>query len=556
VSLLPESTPITFERATGSYRHWRLEVTPPVATVTMAVEAEGGLRDDYQLKLNSYDLGVDIELYDIVQRLRFEHPEVASVVITGGFDRIFCAGANIQMLAGATHHHKVNFCKFTNETRAAIEDATAVSHQVWIAAVNGTAAGGGYELAMACDEIILVDDRSSAVSLPEVPLLGVLPGTGGLTRLVDKRRVRRDLADVFATRAEGIRGQQAIDWGLVDSMAPPTRFASYVGERALARAAESDRPAHGGIRLSPLDRQLDEGSIRYGNLDVTLDREMATASFVVHAPSSPQAVAPAEIASTGASYWALAVCRELDDAILHLRLNEPEIGLWVLRTLGDPQAVLDVDGVHDAHADHWLVREIRAYWKRTLKRLDLSARTLVALVDPGSCFAGTLAELALAADRSFMLAGSVSESELPPAVLTLAAVNDGAYPMSNGLTRLAGRFWGHPDSLDAVRATFGKELPAEECLELGLVTFVPDELDWDDEIRLMLEERTAFSPDALTGMEANLRFPGPETTETKIFGRLSAWQNWIFIRPNASGPDGALRRFGTGSRPAYDRKRA
>jgi benzoyl-CoA-dihydrodiol lyase len=526
-----------------------------MATVTMAVEAEQGLRDDYQLKLNSYDLGVDIELYDIVQRLRFEHPEVGAVLITGGFERVFCAGANIQMLAGATHHHKVNFCKFTNETRAAIEDATAVSHQAWIAAVNGTAAGGGYELAMACDEIILVDDRSSAVSLPEVPLLGVLPGTGGLTRLVDKRRVRRDLADVFATRAEGVRGQQAVEWGLVDSIAQPTRFATHTRGRALARAAESDRPDHGGISLSPLDREVDDGSIRYGNLNVTLDRAMATATFVVHAPSSPQAVEPAEIESVGACYWALAVCRELDDAILHLRLNEPEIGIWVLRTIGDPQAVLGVDEVHDAHADHWLVREIRAYWKRTLKRLDLSARTLVALVEVGSCFAGTLAELALAADRSFMLEGTLSESEMSPAVLTLGSVNDGTYPMSNGLSRLAGRFWGHPDRLDAVRATFGKELLADDCLGLGLVTFAPDELDWDDEIRLMLEERAAFSPDALTGLEANLRFVGPETTETKIFARLSAWQNWIFIRPNASGPEGALRRFGTGSRPAYDRKR-
>jgi benzoyl-CoA-dihydrodiol lyase len=552
---LSESTPITFERDPASYCHWRVEVTPPVATVTMAVQADAGLRDDYELKLNSYDLGVDIELYDVVQRLRFEHPEVGAVLITGGFDRLFSAGANIQMLAGSTHHHKVNFCKFTNETRASIEDATLVSRQAWIAAVNGTAAGGGYELALACDEIILVDDRSSAVSLPEVPLLGVLPGTGGLTRLVDKRRVRRDLADVFATRAEGVRGQQAVDWGLVDSVAPPSGFVDHFRERAFARAAASDRPDHGGITLSSLARELDEAEIRYRNLKVTLDRTMATATFVVHAPSVPQAAEPAEIEAAGASYWALAVCRELDDAILHLRLNEPEIGIWVLRTLGDPSAVLGVDEVHQTHVDHWLVREIRAYWKRTLKRLDLSARTLVALIDPGSCFAGTLAELALSADQSFMLEGTIAESELPPAAVTLNAVNDGAYPMSNGLSRLASRFWGHADRLDAVRATFGTELLADECRSLGLVTFAPDDLDWEDEIRLMLEERAAFSPDALSGLEANLRFVGPETIETKIFARLSAWQNWIFLRPNASGPDGALRRFGTGSRPAYDRKR-
>ena len=553
---MSESIPITFVRTPESYRHWRLEVAPPVATVTMSVDPAGGLRDDYELKLNSYDLAVDIELYDIVQRLRFEHPEVRAVVITSGLERVFCSGANIQMLAGATHHHKVNFCKFTNETRTAMEDATEVSRQVWIAAVNGTAAGGGYELALACDEIILVDDRSSTVSLPEVPLLGVLPGTGGLTRLVDKRRVRRDLADVFATRAEGVRGQQAVEWGLVDAAAPRTAFAGYVKDRALSRAAESDRPARGGITLGPLVRQTTSDGVRYSNVAVSMDRKLATATFVVEGPSAPQPADPAGIEAAGSAYWALAVCRELDDAILQLRLNEPELGTWVLRTTGDPHSVLSVDEVLDAYDDHWLVREIRAYWKRTLKRLDLSARTLVALIDGGSCFAGTLAELALAADRSFMLDGATQDGDVPAPVLTVTTVNDGALPMSNGLTRLASRFWGRPDRLEAVRARFGKELPALECLELGLVTFAPDELDWDDEIRLMLEERAAFSADALSGLEANLRFVGPETTETKIFARLSAWQNWIFVRPNASGPDGALRRFGTGSRPAYDRKRA
>jgi benzoyl-CoA-dihydrodiol lyase len=554
-ALVSENIPVTFERAPGSYRHWRLDVTPPVATVTMAVDASGGLGEGYELKLNSYDLGVDIELYDIVQRLRFEHPDVGAVVVTGGLERLFCAGANIQMLARATHHHKVNFCKFTNETRSAIEDSTNVSRQVWIAAVNGTAAGGGYELALACDEIILVDDRSSTVSLPEVPLLGVLPGTGGLTRLVDKRHVRRDLADVFATRAEGVRGQQAVEWGLVDDTVAPSGFAAYVSERALARAAESDRPSHKGIALTPLGRDTTDEGIRYSSLTVTIDRELGTATFVLQAPSDAQPTSPPELEAAGSSSWALAACRQLDDAILHLRLNEPELGTWVLRTAGDPQAVLAVDETLDAYPDHWLTREIRGYWRRTLKRLDLSARTLVALIEPGSCFAGTLAELALAADQSFMLDGTDADGEMLAPALTLTAVNDGAYPMSNDLSRLASRFWGHADRLEAVRAIFGKELLAAECLELGLVTFAPDDLDWQDEVRLMLEERAAFSADALSGLEANLRFVGPETMETKIFARLSAWQNWIFVRPNASGPDGALHRYGTGSRPTYDRKR-
>ena len=551
--------PVTFDRHPSTYRHWRLDIEPPLARLTMAVDPEGGLNEGYQLKLNSYDLGVDIELNDAVQRLRFEHPEVRAVIVSGGLDKMFCAGANIQMLAGATHHHKVNFCKFTNETRNSIEDATAGSQQVWLAAVNGTAAGGGYELALACDDILLVDDRSSAVSLPEVPLLGVLPGTGGLTRVVDKRHVRRDLADVFATRTEGVRGAQAVEWGLVDAIAPRTKFDDEAKGRALARAESSDRPADGhGIELSPLERTVDGSGLRYPHVEVRLDRELGTAWFTLTVPSGGAALpaTPEAITEAGASFWPLALCRELDDAILHLRFNEPEIGTWVFQTRGDVAAVLAADDLLREHADHWLVREIRLFWRRTLKRLDLSARTLVALITPGSCYAGTLAELALAADRSFMLEGTFEDADdgLPPAELVLTDANDW-YVMSNGLTRLQSRFWGHDDALEGARATLGKHLLAEEASGLGLVTFTPDDIDWEDEIRLCLEERASFSPDALTGLEANYRFVGPETLETKIFGRLTAWQNWIFQRPNASGPDGALRRYGSGSRPSYDRKR-
>jgi benzoyl-CoA-dihydrodiol lyase len=551
--------PVTFDRHPSNYRHWRLEIDPPLARLTMAVDPEGGLNEGYQLKLNSYDLGVDIELNDAVQRLRFEHPEVRAVIVRGGLDKMFCAGANIQMLAGASHHHKVNFCKFTNETRNSIEDATDASQQVWMAAVNGTAAGGGYELALACDDILLVDDRSSAVSLPEVPLLGVLPGTGGLTRVVDKRHVRRDLADVFATRTEGVRGTQAVEWGLVDAVAPRTKFDEEAKARALARAEQSDRPTDAsGIELVPLERTVDGDTIRYPSVEVRLDRELGTAWFTLSGPSDGSvAGSPEAIVEAGASFWPLALAREFDDAMLHLRFNEPDIGTWVLQTKGDLSAVLAADDVLREHADHWLVREIRLFWRRTLKRLDLSARTIVTLVTPGSCFAGTLAELLLAADRSYMLEGTFEDADddLPPAEVALADVNDGWYTMSNGLTRLQSRFYGHDDTLEAVRATLGKHLLAEEASKLGLVTFTPDDIDWEDEIRLCLEERASFSPDALTGLEANYRFVGPETLETKIFGRLTAWQNWIFQRPNASGPDGALRRYGTGSRPSYDRKR-
>ena len=551
--------PVTFDRHPSTYRHWRLEIDPPLARLTMQVDPDGGLNEGYQLKLNSYDLGVDIELYDAVQRLRFEHPEVRAVVVSGGLDKMFCAGANIQMLAGASHHHKVNFCKFTNETRNAVEDATEASKQTWLAAVNGTAAGGGYELALACDDILLVDDRSSAVSLPEVPLLGVLPGTGGLTRVVDKRRVRRDLADVFATRTEGVRGAQAVEWGLVDGIAPRSKFEEEATARALARAEQSDRPSDAtGVELAPLERTVDGDVIRYPNLDVRLDRELGTAWFMLSGPQAKSLPATAEaIVDAGVAFWPLALCRELDDVMLHLRFNEPELGTWVFETKGDVSAALAADDLLREHAGHWLVREIRLFWRRTLKRLDLSARSIITLVTPGSCFAGTLAELVLAADRSYMLDGTFEDAEenLPAAEVVLTDANDGWYTMSNGLTRLQSRFWGHDEALEAVRATLGKHLLAEEASGLGLVTFTPDDIDWEDEIRLCLEERASFSPDALTGMEANYRFVGPETLETKIFARLTAWQNWIFQRPNASGPDGALRRYGTGSRPSYDRKR-
>ena len=551
-----ERSAITFDTEPGRYRHWDLAIEAPVATLTMRVDPGAGLRDDYELKLNSYDLAVDIELYDAVQRLRFERPEVRTVVVTGGLDNVFCAGANIQMLATSTHGHKVNFCKFTNETRNAIEDATAHSGQTWIAAVNGTAAGGGYELALACDEIILVDDRSSSVSLPEVPLLGVLPGTGGLTRMVDKRFVRRDLADVFATRTEGVKGSQAVEWGLVDTVVPRSRFDDVVRERALARAAGSRRPEDAtGISLDRLHVEIDADSMRYEWVTVTIDRDVGAAHITVRAPHGTPITTPDELVDAGPSAWVLAAARQLDDAMLRLRFNETAIGTWVLRTTGDPADVLAAEIVLRDHAEHWLVNEIRHYWTRTLKRLDLSARTLVALIEPGSCFAGLLAELALAADRSFMLDGEDPDDQLPPATLRLTEANDGWFPMSNGLSRLATRCWGRDDALHAVRDRLDKDLAAVEAAECGLVTFTPDDLDWDDEVRLALEERNSFSPDALTGMEANYRFAGPETMETKIFSRLSAWQNWIFQRPNAVGPDGALRRFGTGSRPSFDRAR-
>jgi benzoyl-CoA-dihydrodiol lyase len=555
--------PISFAAEPSTYRHWRLDFDGPVATLTMSVTPDAGLRDDYELKLNSYDLAVDIELYDAVQRLRFEHPGVKAVVLTGGLDaglggaqgsQTFSAGANIQMLAGSSHGDKVNFCKFTNETRNAIEQASAESGQTWLAAVNGTAAGGGYELALACDEIVLVDDRSSAVSLPEVPLLAVLPGTGGLTRLVDKRHVRRDRADVFSTRAEGIKGQQAVEWGLVDAIAPRTSFADFVRERATVRAAGSDRPDDAtGITLPPLTGRVESDGLRYDYVSVVIDRDLGAAHITVQGPATTQPSTPDELVAAGAAAWVLAAARELDHAILHLRFNEPELGTWVLRTEGNSDDITAAEAV--LNGGHWLAREVRLFWCRTLKRLDLSARTLIALIEPGSCFGGTLAELALAADRTLMLDGTRESLAAPPAALRLSAANDGWYPMSNGLSRLATRFWGHDDDLQRACELVGKDLLAEEALDVGLVTTALDELDWDDDVRLVLEERASFSPDALTAMEANLRFAGPETIETKIFARLTVWQNWIFQRPNAVGPEGALRRYGSGSRPSFDRAR-
>ncbi len=540
------------------YRHWKLEVDGAVATVTMTVDPEAGLRSDYELKTNSYDLGVDIELHDLVQRLRFEYPGVHAVVVTGGYDKIFCAGANIQMLAGATHGHKVNFCKFTNETRNAIEDATRHSGQTWIAAVNGTAAGGGYELALACDEILLIDDRASAVSLPEIPLLAVLPGTGGLTRVVDKRFVRRDLADAFSTKTEGVRGQTALEWGLVDAIAPASEFDNLVAERAMARAGESDRPIDAsGIELTAIERTLDADSLRYGCVEVQLDRALGAATITLRGPNGAQPATPDELVTAGASSWLLQLAREFDDAMLHLRFNEPSIGTWVLATEGDGAAVAAAEQLWHGHGDHWLVREVRLLWGQVLRRLDLSSRTLVATVAPGSCSVGVLAETLLAADRSFMLTGTWEDLDdpPPPASIRLTQSNVDLFPMVNGLSRLGTRFWGRDDALAAAHGVVGDDLDAAAAMAAELITFDPDDLDWEDELRLMLEERNSFSPDALTGMEANYRFAGPETMESKIFSRLTAWQNWIFQRPNAVGPEGALQRFGTGSRPNFDNRR-
>jgi benzoyl-CoA-dihydrodiol lyase len=552
---LADMSILSFGADPTCYRHWHVGTNGPVATLMMAVTPNAGWRQDYELKLNSYDISVDIELHDAVQRLRFEHPEVKVVVLTGGIDKVFCAGANIQMLSTSSHGHKVNFCKFTNETRNGIEDATAHSGQTYIAAVNGTAAGGGYELALACDEIVLIDDRSSAVSLPEVPLLAVLPGTGGLTRVVDKRFVRRDLADVFSTRTEGVKGQQALDWGLVDAVAPKSTFDQVVHGRAMARAATSDRPDSAGITLPIFGASvvIDGDSITSTYVDVSLDRALGTARFTIRGPHTSQPATAAEMHSVGADAWLLRSVLELDYVILHLRFNEPEIGTWVLSTEGDPAAVEIAESVLD-HGD-WLSREVRLQWTRTLKRLDASSRTLVTLIEPGSCFVGVLAELVLAADRSFMLEGQRDGDERPAARLRLTDGNDGRYPMSNGLSRLRTRFWGRDDAYKSAVVHLSADLVATEAVNAELVTFALDDIDWDDEVRMMLEERNSFSPDALTGMEANLRFVGPETIETKIFARLTAWQNWIFQRPNAVGTDGALRRFGTGSRPTFDRKR-
>ncbi len=549
---------VDFRTHPGQYRHWRLACDGPVATLTMDVDEQGGLVPGYELKMNSYDLGVDIELYDAVQRLRFEHPEVRTVVVTSGKEKIFCAGANIRMLAASPHPWKVNFCKFTNETRNGIEDASAYSGQVYLAALNGTASGGGYELALACEHIMLIDDRSSAVSLPELPLLGVLPGTGGLTRVVDKRHVRRDRADYFSTKSEGLGGKKAVAWRLVDEAVPRAQWDQVVRQRAEELAARSGRPGGAaGIELTPLARARTDEEITYSHVRARLDRERGVAEITVSGPAEEPPSSVAGLHEQGAGFWTLAVTRELDDLILDLRTNELELGTWVLRTQGDPARVLAYDQLLADHHDDWLAGEIVLYLKRTLKRLDVTSRSLLALIEPGSCFAGSLLELALAADRSYMLSGVFEEvdPDAEPATVTVGPANLGPLPMSNGLTRLQTRFLGDPDALAAAEKSAGDPLEAQDAETLGLVTFAPDDIDWDDEVRIAVEERASFSPDALTGLEANYRFPGPETMETKIFGRLTAWQNWIFYRPNASGPDGALRKYGTGQRADFDRKR-
>jgi benzoyl-CoA-dihydrodiol lyase len=541
--------PLSFETRPDRYHHWKLTFDGPIATLSMDVQEDAGVSPEYRLKLNSYDLAVDIELADAVQRVRFEHPEVHAVVITSLKERIFCAGANIFMLRGSTHAWKVNFCKFTNETRLAIEDASQHSGLKFLAAVNGICAGGGYELALACDEIILVDDGNSAVSLPETPLLGVLPGTGGLTRVVDKRKVRRDLADVFGTVAEGIKGKRAVEWRLVDAVYPTSQFKARVAVRAEELARGSDRPARGpGISLGPLDPRVGDDSVHYSTVALEIDRDKRVATLAVKGPDGAEPTTPEAILAAGDRFWPLRAFRELDDALLRLRINEPLIGTVIIKTQGDTARLLAVDATLATHADHWLVHEIVLFLKRTLKRMDLTSRSFFALIEPGSCYAGTLFELALAADRSYMF-----NDPDRPATIALSPMNAGPLTMSNGLTRLQTRFLGEPDSVAKVLGT--ATFDADAAYDAGLVSFAPDELDWDDEVRLAVESRAAFSPDALTGMEANLRFAGPETMETKIFGRLSAWQNWIFQRPNAVGEKGALTAYGSQGRPEFDFKR-
>lgn len=547
---------IEFNTQPEQYQHWLLELDGPVATLKMGVNEDGGLQPGYKLKLNSYDLGVDIELHDAVQRLRFEHPEVRTVVLTSAMEKVFCAGANITMLGLSTHAHKVNFCKFTNETRNSIEDATSFSGQTYISAINGTAAGGGYELALASDYIILVDDSSSAVSLPEVPLLAVLPGTGGLTRVVDKRKVRRDHADYFCTVTEGMRGKRAVKWKLIDELIPRSKFIEKVKERALEFAQKSSRPENEkGIILTPLNRKIEEDRIIYDHLSIEFERQSGIVNLTVHAPEGDLPSTPESIQAAGANYWPLAMARELDDAIMHLSFNELELGTWVLRTKGDSDQLLTVDQTLIQHQEHWLVREIILNLKRVFKRLDLVARSLVALIEPGSCFTGTLLELVLAADRSYMLDGTFEDTDEVPAILRPTEMNFGALPMCNDLTRLQTRFIDDAENVENVRNEISNNLDAATADELGLVTFIPDDIDWEDEVRIAVEERASFSPDALTGMEASLRFAGPETLETKIFGRLTAWQNWIFQRPNAVGEEGALKLYGSGKQSNYDKKR-
>jgi benzoyl-CoA-dihydrodiol lyase len=562
----PDQAPVpkvSFDADPASYRHWTLDVQGEVAYLRLDIDEDAGLVPGYELKMNSYDLGVDIELYDATQRLRFEHPQVRAVVVTSGKDKNFCAGANIRMLAQSSHPWKVNFCKFTNETRNGIEDATANSGQTYLAAVNGTAAGGGYELALACDKILLIDDNSSTVSLPEVPLLGVLPGTGGLTRVIDKRRVRKDRADVFATKSEGIRGKQAVEWRLVDEVVPKRAWDETVTERAAEAARGSDRPAADsgarGIALPPLQREETDDGISYRHVQARFDRARGLVEITINGPTGDVPETVERVHALGADFWALAMTRELDDLILRLRTNELELGTWIIRTRGDVEDALAFERVIEQHSGQdWLVNEIRHYFKRVLKRLDVTSRSLIALIEPGSCFAGALLELALACDRQYMLDGTLDEDageQSDPAQIVLSASNFGVFPMSNGLSRLGSRFYGDDDTIAALHQETGRRIEAVEAMELGLVTDAPDDIDWDDEVRIMLEERASLSPDALTGMEANHRFVGPETMESRIFSRLTAWQNWIFVRPNASGPQGALRKYGTGRKADFDRKR-
>ena len=552
---------IDFQTDPSKYRHWKLEVDGDVATLLMDVDEKGALFEGYELKLNSYDLGVDIELADAIERLRFEHPQVKVILLRSGKPRVFCAGANIRMLAGATHAHKVNFCKFTNETRNGLEDASETSGLSTICVINGTAAGGGYELALAADHIMLIDDGSSAVSLPELPLLAVLPGTGGLTRVTDKRKVRRDRADVFCTTEEGIKGKRAVEWRLVDEVVPGSKLEEAVAQRAKDFAAKSSRAAGAnggalrGIALGPLKRERSADRVEYGTVSVEFQRGARLATITLRGPDAPPPASADAMVEQGACFWPLQLARELDDAILDIRANEFDIAVVLFKSSGDPAQVLAYDQFLDANKEHWLAREIRSLWKRTLKRVDLTSRSLVTLVEPGSCFAGTLAELVFASDRSYMLIGKLAGDNKPPATLALAQVNFGVFPMCNGLSRLASRFLADPADVDKAKAAIGEMLDAEAAQDLGLVTFALDDIDWEDEIRVFLEERASFSADGLTGLEANLRFGGPETMESKIFARLTAWQNWIFQRPNAVGEEGALKRYGTGQKPTFDTRR-